>query len=123
MTHAEARIKFTKMVAELLSWAVSMRFLIAVDEAAQHQCKGHMAQSLHYPPDCVALDFVLYEDEGYGAPLRYRDGSTPEDVEQYRQIGTYWKSLDPLNRWGGDFKKVDLDHISYADPELVGGRA
>ena len=22
---------------------------------------------------------------------------------EWKEIGTYWKSLDPLNRWGGDF--------------------
>lgn len=35
-----------------------------------------------------------------------------DDVEQYRPLGEYWKSLSVLNRWGGDFKKrKDPNHF------------
>jgi hypothetical protein len=27
--------------------------------------------------------------------------------EAYRPLGKYWKSLDPLCRWGGDFKDAN----------------
>jgi hypothetical protein len=30
----------------------------------------------------------------------------------YKPIGEYWKSLNPLNRWGGDFTKPDGNHFS-----------
>lgn len=32
--------------------------------------------------------------------------------EAYRPLGEYWKSLHPLNRWGGDFSKPDGNHFS-----------
>lgn len=38
--------------------------------------------------------------------------------EAYQPMGEYWKTLDPLNRWGGDFlakdgsPKPDSDHFS-----------
>lgn len=33
------------------------------------------------------------------------------DTENYEELGIYWKSLDPLNRWGGDF------HDSHGNPK------
>jgi hypothetical protein len=37
------------------------------------------------------------------------------DVDLIRPYGEYWKSLNPLNRWGGDFKmkkgKSDAGHF------------
>jgi len=32
--------------------------------------------------------------------------------EAHRPLGEYWKSLDPLCRWGGDFRKPDGNHYS-----------
>lgn len=42
-------------------------------------------------------------------------------IEAYKPLGDYWKSLDPLNHWGGDFvvkndqgifvPKPDSDHF------------
>jgi hypothetical protein len=29
------------------------------------------------------------------------------DSAQYKPLGDIWKSLHPLNRWGGDFKRLD----------------
>jgi hypothetical protein len=29
-----------------------------------------------------------------------------------KPLGDAWKSFDPLNRWGGDFKKPDGNHFS-----------
>lgn len=39
-------------------------------------------------------------------------------TKDYAPLGAYWKTLNPLNRWGGDFKaadgspKPDSDHFS-----------
>jgi len=37
------------------------------------------------------------------------------DVEDYKQFGQYWKSLDPKNRWGGDFHLLDGNHFEADD--------
>lgn len=34
------------------------------------------------------------------------------DSESHRPLGEYWKTLHPLNRWGGDFKRPDGNHYS-----------
>lgn len=32
-----------------------------------------------------------------------KNGKISQDIEDYRALGDYWKSLDPKNRWGGEF--------------------
>lgn len=37
--------------------------------------------------------------------LLFKDGVWITDTESYRPFGAFWCSLDPLNRWGGDWDK------------------
>ena len=34
----------------------------------------------------------------------FKDGSLVDGKEILQPIGDYWETLDPLNRWGGNFK-------------------
>lgn len=42
----------------------------------------------------------------------FKDGVYITDPTAYKPLGAYWKTLDPLACWGGDFKSVDADHFS-----------
>lgn len=48
------------------------------------------------------------------------NGVYQQETEAYRPLGEFWKSLDPNNRWGGDFHdskgkpKPDGNHFEYA---------
>lgn len=53
----------------------------------------------------LAVDMFLFNDAG-----KYL-----EDFKSYEQLGTYWKSLNINNRWGGDWKKKDLVHFEMMD--------
>jgi hypothetical protein len=68
----------------------------------------HMRNSLHY--DRMASDFVLY-DVTSGRPVNNGSDS------RWEKLGQFWKSLDPLARWGGDFN--DANHFSLSH----GGRS
>jgi hypothetical protein len=68
----------------------------------------HMRLSLHY--DRMASDFVLYDKET-GRPV-YNGND-----ERWLRLGEFWKDLDPLCRWGGDFN--DANHFSLSH----GGRS
>ena len=42
----------------------------------------------------------------------FKDGKLVYDREQLRPVGEYWESLNPQNRWGGNFKSlVDVPHF------------
>ena len=56
--------------------------------------------------DKLAFDIFLLEE-----------GEFITDVEKYRSLGDFWKSLDSKNRWGGDFKKLEGEwQIGLSDP-------
>jgi hypothetical protein len=64
---------------------------------------------------------------GYGSPNSFHklklaqdlnltiDGVYQETTEAHRVIGEYWKSLDPICTWGGDFNSPDGNHYSYGE--------
>lgn len=42
----------------------------------------------------------------------FKDGKLVWDKTQLAPIGAYWESLNPKNRWGGNFKSlVDVPHF------------
>ena len=42
----------------------------------------------------------------------FKDGKLIWDKQQLAPIGAYWESLNPKNRWGGNFKSlVDVPHF------------
>ena len=61
----------------------------------------HMKLSTHY--DRMGSDFALY-DKVSGKPVN--NGSDG----RWLRLGEYWKALNPLCRWGGDFG--DANHFS-----------
>lgn len=56
-------------------------------------------RSLHI--DRLAGDLLIFKDDDYLT-----------QTEDYEFAGTYWKSLHPDNRWGGDFRNKDGNHFS-----------
>jgi len=42
----------------------------------------------------------------------FKDGKLTWDKAQLAPLGAYWESLDPKNRWGGNFKSlIDVPHF------------
>lgn len=41
----------------------------------------------------------------------FKDGVYLDKTEDYAEIGQYWESLHPTNRWGGRFKHADGNHF------------
>ncbi len=61
--------------------------------------------------DQLAIDITLFKFEDG----KYKAINEPD---QYRNAGNYWKSLNPVNRWGGDWKSPeDPYHFEMKDPE------
>lgn len=107
MTLGEKQRLFTKLVAKLILWSYENGYeltfgetLRTAQQAAENaQTGAGIKRSLHLVR--LAVDLNLF-----------RDGRYRTDSEDYKALGDYWKSLDPLCRWGGDFSKPDGNHFS-----------
>jgi len=49
----------------------------------------------------LAIDLNLYS----------LDGVDLTDPQAYKEFGDYWKSLNPANKFGGDFEEIDNNHF------------
>lgn len=107
---AAKRCLFTHNIALLLIWAETQGMDVALDQVKRTQAEADanaasgagISNSLHL--EGLAADILLYVDGVYQTAS-----------SAYETLGKYWKSLHPLNRWGGDFAKPDGDHFSMAD--------
>jgi hypothetical protein len=107
MTLREQQSMFVWLVAKLVQYAYDEGYeftygqtLRTQNEAAHNAVSGAgIAHSLH----CIglAVDFNLFVD-----------GKWTTDSTAHKPLGDYWKTLHPLCRWGGDFKKPDGNHYS-----------
>jgi hypothetical protein len=104
----DKRLRFTRNLVTLISrfnQRPNMDIAIGRDFDEQYEKTPagkplrHMRSSLHYSG--LANDIAVYID-----------GIYQEHTEAYAELGEFWKSLDPDNRWGGDFKKSDGNHFS-----------
>ena len=101
------QVEFTRNVGKLLQYAsLSSQPVILAEayrtpyQAAEYARTGKgIKNSAH----CKKLAVDLF---------RFRDGTVSWHWHDYQSLGRYWCSLDPLNRWGGDFKNRDAVHFS-----------
>ncbi|OQA61624.1 MAG: hypothetical protein BWY41_00051 [Candidatus Atribacteria bacterium ADurb.Bin276] len=105
MSLSEKQKLFTCLVAKLIEFAYTQGYALTFGEAWRppemaaiyaKQGKG-VKNSLHTKR--LAVDLNLFKGEVYLTKS-----------EDYRLLGEYWESLDPLCRWGGRFK--DGNHFS-----------
>ena len=113
MTLSEAQRLHVRMAGRLLvylhtqgyeaTWGQTLRTQAEAD--ANAAAGVGISKSLHLIG--LAMDINLW-----------RNGVYLTDSVDYQVLGTYWKSLHPLCRWGGDFKdaqgrpKPDGNHFS-----------
>lgn len=90
---------FVENIAELIFWSYIQGYQLTFGESFDDDGVGHMKNSNHYIR--LAQDFCLF-----------KDGIYLKDSESYKSLGTKWKSIHSLNRWGGDFKNPDGNHFS-----------
>lgn len=112
MTIHDKQAIFTENVAHLISFMYASGCTVTFGEAYRtpeqaeiyaKEGKG-IAHSLH--TQRLAIDLNLFDNKG----------TYVTDKSSYSPFGTYWKSLHPLNRWGGDFSHlVDSNHFEMQD--------
>jgi hypothetical protein len=99
---------FVKLIGQLIDFTYSQGYELTFGDAYRdprlaqlnaQQGKG-ISNSLH--SQRLAVDFNLFKDGQY----------LPKS-EDYRPLGDFWKSLNPLCCWGGDFGTLpDGNHFS-----------
>lgn len=90
---------FPENIAKLILYAYMKGFKLTLGEGFNAEKVGHRKNSNHYIK--LAQDLSLFQDNIY---LR--------KTEDYEFLGKFWKRLNPLNRWGGDFLGQDGNHFS-----------
>jgi hypothetical protein len=101
--------EFAQQVANLIKKAGSLGYGVTFGEAwrSPEQAKANaangsgIANSLH--TERLAIDLNLF-----------KDGRYITDSEGHTDLGAWWKSLGPMYRWGGDFRKKDFNHYSIS---------
>lgn len=103
---------FAKNVASLIDYIFANKYSVTFgdafrspEQAALNAKAGKgVINSLHCKR--LAIDLNLFNV----------DGKYLQDKKDYEPFGLYWKSLNPANRWGGDFKTlVDSNHFEMQD--------
>ena len=97
MSLSEKQVKFTVMVANLITWGDSLNMSLTFGEAYRtdeqqmiHKANGKSKVDHSRHQDRLAVDFNLYID-----------GIYITDKEFYRPLGEKWEALG--GRWGGRF--------------------
>lgn len=101
--------EFAQSVARLIQKASQLGYGVTFGEAyrtpeqaALNAQKGSgISNSLH--TERLAIDLNLF-----------KDGVYITDQHGHLELGTWWKTLGPMYRWGGDFKKRDFNHYSIS---------
>ena len=112
MRLGEKQELFSTLLPKLLVFAQTMNYKVRLKELYRPKEMAEIyaergtgiRNSLHC--DGLAIDLVLFQ---HGKMLTKSD--------QYRELGQFWESLNPLCAWGGSFG--DGGHFSIRD----GGRA
>ena len=101
LTLREKQSVFLRNVARLITWAFGQGYeltggeLLRTDEQQalyRRAGKSRVVRSLHQ--DKLAVDLLLFVK-----------GKYISDSARYAPLGRYWCSLDPANRWGGDWDR------------------
>lgn len=109
MSLSDVQQQFVVLIGQLIYFANAQGFRLTFGDA--WASTGHEPNSLHYQR--LAVDFNLFLGDNW------IQGADPA----WKTLGDYWKSLDPLARWGGDITTlVDLNHFSMVpdstDPRI-----
>lgn len=103
---------FTKNVSLLIECMFDNDYLVTFGEAyrtpEQAEIYAKSGKGIKNSLHCkkLAIDLNLFNSEG----------KFLEDKNDYEKFGIYWESMNPANRWGGNFKTlVDCVHFEMQD--------
>ena len=107
------RVKFVYLVGKLLTWIEQQKLEVTFGDAyrnpkfSREQLGDNNSYFHEWSFHCkrCAIDLNLF-----------RNGELVSRSEDYKAIGDFWKSLDKMCSWGGDFSHApDGDHYSVLE--------
>lgn len=108
MTLNQKQALFTRLIAELIVWCFENGYEVIGAELyrTKEQAEIYAAQGKGIKNSVHRLKLAL-------DLFRVINGRVTWDREAYRPIGEKWKTMHPLCRWGGDFRRRDDVHFSF----------
>ena len=108
MTLGQNQEKFTQDLAKLLKYLIDNGYTIRLGEVERTQ-----AQQEIYIKEGKSKTYNSLHLKRCAADLHiFKNGEWLQSKSQLQSIGAYWESLDPNNRWGGNFKTfMDTPHF------------
>lgn len=105
----QKQTRFALAVARLIQEADALGYEMTIGEVERSKAQARAnavarigtSTSLHLVR--LAIDLHLF-----------KDGRYITDGEGHTQLGSFWKSLSPDHRWGGDFESRDFNHYSLS---------
>lgn len=102
---------FTECVGSLIMYAASKGYGLTFGDAYRDprvhgepgEKKSYSASSSNHKIR-LAVDFNLFVNGNY---------IQNSDHPAYKDLGSFWKSLNKMCAWGGDFKSGDANHFSF----------
>ncbi len=121
MSLVRKQAAFLVQTRDLMQKAMDLGFVVAGGElhrTAEQQAlyvkngRSKTMNSQHLKRLAIDLNFFLEQPDG-SLKLVY-------DVEKLRSLGDYWESLDPANRWGGNWNNFkDTPHFERREDYAV----
>lgn len=113
MKLSDEQIEFTRHLGWLIMYAYSLGYGLTVGDAYRspeeqerlyNEEKSKIKVGGNHSKR-LAKDFNVFLNEGTATEPKW---TLTWDWEVYKKMGDYWESLDPKNRWGGDWNKNDI---------------
>lgn len=107
MTLGQKQTLFTRCFSRLQAYAIAL----AEDPGYQEFDEVRLEEVARDQRATWGHPQSVHKKRLAGHLLLFLDGAYLTTDENYEVLGTYWKSLNPLCRWGGDFPG-DGNHFS-----------
>lgn len=117
MSLVEIQAEFLNHVTKLLSKAYELNFVVTGGELYRtveqqklyiQQGRSKTMNSKHLTRLAIDLNFFKAHNDG-SLHLTY-------DKKELQQLGNYWESLNPKNKWGGNWESFkDTPHFERAE--------
>lgn len=108
MSLREKQSLFAVCFAKLIIYSTtSLGFEVTINEVLRTQ-----AQADANSASGAGIKNSLHLKKLAGDINIFKNGVWLTDKSDYFPLANYWKALNPLCRWGGDFSKPDADHFS-----------